>query len=129
MRNWTAGLVGITIVLSLGACGTGQSAGEDATGDGTRSGEALTFVGNDQLQFSQAPEEASPGRHTIELVIDGSINHNVAFEEVNGGAPVVEADAGQTATATVDLQSGTYTYFCSVPGHRAAGMEGTLVVR
>ncbi|MDP8978487.1 MAG: plastocyanin/azurin family copper-binding protein [Actinomycetota bacterium] len=62
-------------------------------------------------------------------MVKGSINHNVTFEGVNDGEPAVEADGGETATGTVDLQPGTYTYFCSVPGHRAAGMEGTLVAR
>lgn len=88
----------------------------------------MTFVGNDQLQFSQAPEQTSAGQHPVELVVDGSINHNVVFEGVAGEEPVVEADGGETATGTVELQPGTYTYYCSVPGHRAAGMEGTLVV-
>lgn len=85
-------------------------------------------MGNDQLQFSRAPVETSAGRHTVELVVEGSINHNVTFEGVNHGEPVVEAGGGETATGTLELAPGTYTYFCGVPGHRAAGMEGTLVV-
>jgi len=30
---------------------------------------------------------------------------------------------------TLDLKAGTYTFYCSVPGHRQAGMHGTLVVK
>jgi uncharacterized cupredoxin-like copper-binding protein len=35
---------------------------------------------------------------------------------------------GGTATLTVDLPAGTYEYYCDVPGHRQAGMIGTLTV-
>jgi uncharacterized cupredoxin-like copper-binding protein len=35
---------------------------------------------------------------------------------------------GGTKVVTVTLKSGTYKFYCSVPGHRAAGMEGTLTV-
>ena len=41
----------------------------------------------------------------------------------------VEALPGQTATATWQLATGRYRCYCSIPGHRAAGMEGTLEVR
>jgi uncharacterized cupredoxin-like copper-binding protein len=36
---------------------------------------------------------------------------------------------GRTSRVTVRLKRGTYTFYCPVPGHRAAGMKGRLVVR
>jgi plastocyanin len=124
----TVAVVAVAATLVLGGCGGGESTDDDTAGRIQDDGETLTFVGNDQLKFGEAPEQTSPGRHAVELVVEGSINHNVVFEGVAGDRPVAEADGGQTATGTVELQPGTYTYYCSVPGHRAAGMDGTLAV-
>ncbi|HUH07657.1 MAG TPA: plastocyanin/azurin family copper-binding protein [Egibacteraceae bacterium] len=122
LRSLTVGLALLTAAALTGC------AGGEAAGGGQGEGETLRFVGNDQLQFSQPPERTSAGRRTIELVVEGAVNHNVSFDEISRGEPVVEADGGETATGTIELEPGTYTYFCSVPGHREAGMEGTLVV-
>jgi plastocyanin len=57
----------------------------------------------------------------------GVVLHDLRVE----GRPalLVEAAPGKTATATWRLQKGRYRLYCSIPGHRAAGMEGVLEVR
>jgi plastocyanin len=58
------------------------------------------------------------------------LEHNVTIESsshaVVGATPTFK---GESKTLTLTLKAGTYKFYCSVPGHRAAGMEGTLVVK
>ncbi len=56
--------------------------------------------------------------------------HNVTI--ANAGGKVLGATptfTGGTKTLSLNLPPGTYTFYCSVPGHEAAGMKGTLTVR
>ncbi len=73
---------------------------------------------------------AKAGSDTISFDNKQALQHDVKVEDSSGteigGTDLVSSG---TATATVDLQPGTYTFFCSVPGHREAGMEGTLTVK
>lgn len=81
-----------------------------------------------QLAYDVDSLEAEAG--TVEIVMGNpsSVPHNVAIDG-NGvdekGEVVTE---GGTSTATADLEPGEYSFYCSVPGHRQAGMEGTLTV-
>lgn len=88
---------------------------------------ALVFVAVD-IDYSEAPDSAEAGELTFFLDNQGGIFHDVAIEE-EGDVVVVEADGGETDTGTIELDAGTYTYYCTVSGHRAAGMEGTLEVQ
>ncbi len=55
--------------------------------------------------------------------------HNIVFEGANTGSDEpIEANGGEEAEGTVNLFAGEYVFYCSIPGHRASGMEGTLTV-
>jgi plastocyanin len=57
------------------------------------------------------------------------LGHNVTVESsshaVLGATPTFQ---GGTKSLSLTLKPGTYKFYCSVPGHRMAGMEGTLTV-
>lgn len=83
-------------------------------------------AGND-TRYSMAPREAAAGQNTVELTC-AQVPHNVTIEGRNGDEPVVECEAEGTFSGTVELEAGTYTYYCSVIGHRPGGMEGQFTV-
>ena len=53
--------------------------------------------------------------------------HNFNIDELNIHSPNLLFN--QTATITINAPAGTYQYYCSIPGHKAAGMVGTLTVK
>ena len=59
------------------------------------------------------------------------LSHNVTVQEPGGGATLgaTPTFSGATKSLTLNLKAGTYAFFCSVPGHRQAGMQGTLTVQ
>jgi plastocyanin len=101
-----------------------ESAGGEGGEDG--GGGPATWVATD-LAYPEAPQEVAAGEVEVELDNQGAIEHNVVIEEL-GDEMILEAPGGSTDSGTVRLEPGTYTYYCNVAGHRAAGMEGTLTV-
>ncbi|MFN2557637.1 MAG: plastocyanin/azurin family copper-binding protein [Nitriliruptorales bacterium] len=67
-----------------------------------------------------------PVRVTLHNI--GGAEHTFTIDEAFGAMDEVVALPGETTTGTLELFQGNYTYYCSVPGHRQQGMEGTLVV-
>jgi plastocyanin len=81
-----------------------------------------------QLSYDTKQLSAKAGTVTIDMSNMSPVEHNVTIAEggkVLGATPTF---TGGTKALTVKLKPGTYTFFCSVPGHRQAGMEGTLKV-
>lgn len=131
------GLVGAGLVANAAgmrplheeeAAGGGEAAAAGGGGGGEEApADALVFVGTDELVFSEAPETAPGGEQTFVLTSEGGLLHNVVVDEVSS-QPIVEAEGGETEQGTATLRPGAYTYYCSIPGHREAGMEGELDV-
>jgi len=130
------------LVLGLAACGGdddddgGETAAAPATttapaggGGGGSTVDISTPSGSD-LAFEQSEVNAKAGPVTIDFDNQQAVPHDVKVED-SGGEELGGTDliSSSTANATVDLQPRSYTFFCSVPGHREAGMEGTLTVK
>jgi plastocyanin len=84
-----------------------------------------------QLAYTTNKALATAGQVTISMRNMSGVMHNVAIQTGASG-PVLahtEFQTKGTASFTVKLKPGTYTFFCQAPGHRAAGMYGTLTVK
>jgi plastocyanin len=121
----------VALVLALAACGGGDES-EPAGGGGGGGGGSTIQVSadpNGALKFEQTSLEATAGEVTIDFTNDSSIPHDVKIEGNGVEGEGTDQVTGDSTSATVDLEPGTYTFYCSVDGHRQAGMEGTLTVK
>ena len=121
----------VALVLALAACGGGDES-EPAGGGGGGGGGSTIQVSADPsgaLKFEQSSLEATAGEVTIDFTNDSSVPHDVKIEGNGVEGEGTDQVTGDSTSATVELQPGTYTFYCSVDGHRQAGMEGTLTVK
>jgi plastocyanin len=90
---------------------------------------ALAANPEGQLKYDKSSLTAKAGSVSIAFTNSSPVEHDVTIEssggQSEGATPVFQ---GGTKILAVSLKPGTYKFFCSVPGHRQAGMEGTLVV-
>ena len=89
-----------------------------------------------QLAYVTNKATATAGPVTIEMPNMSGVMHNIAIEPGESGATAKGAPIGAssfiskgTTALKVTLKPGKYTFFCEEPGHRAAGMYGTLTVK
>ncbi len=130
----------VSVVLAVSAIGAGiitgavegeneEEAGQPAAQE--RGGMALRLSADKggELRFDTRSLEANAGQ--VEIVMDNpsSLPHNVSIE----GDGVYEEGKtvrnGGTSIVRAKLRPGRYIFYCSVPGHRQGGMQGTLTVR
>jgi len=130
------GVIAVTTVLVLGAVGTAvlTSGGSTTTAPSSpaasASTTALKLAANPagQLSYDTKQLSAKAGPVTITMTNMSPLEHDVTVAQ---GSTVVGATPpfrGGARTLALKLKPGTYTFYCSVPGHRQAGMEGTLTV-
>jgi plastocyanin len=148
MKKAAALLVLVLASLALVACGsssdsstTGAETAAESSQSGSNEEEAPSgeSAGGSTLEFTAAESglayttdeaESKAGEVTVSFDNPQPISHDVAIEDASGKeiAATELVTEGSDSTAA-DLKPGTYTFFCTVPGHREAGMEGTLTVK
>jgi plastocyanin len=130
--------LGTLAPLALGACGGGGSSSSSSTptttaaGGGGGGGETVKVSAvSGQLAFQQKSLSAKSGSDTFDFTNpDSAIGHDFCIKDQTGSeVGCTDIVTGSSANVTVDLQPGKYTYYCSVDGHEASGMEGTLTVK
>ena len=133
-------------VLALAACGSSSSSSASTTTAATTpaaptttaaaaGGKASTVTlaadPTGALKFDKTTLTAPAG--TVTVVMDNpsssGVAHGIAVEGNGVDQDGKTVQPGGKSTDTLTLKPGTYTFYCPVPGHKAAGMKGTLVVK
>jgi plastocyanin len=92
-------------------------------------GETLKLAADKSaLKFDKSSLTAKAGKVTLEMANPSQLPHAVAIKGNGVDVDGKTIGNGETSTASTDLKPGTYTFYCPVPGHEAAGMKGTLTV-
>jgi uncharacterized cupredoxin-like copper-binding protein len=133
----------VAVALVIAGCGGSSSSSgsttattttkSSSTTSATPSGQVIKLSADPggQLRFTKSKLTAKPGKVT--LVMDNpssaGMDHGISIEGngVDQDGPIVAA--GKTSMVSATLKKGTYTYYCPVPGHKQAGMVGTLTVQ
>lgn len=151
MKKFVAMFALLLAAFALVACGGGDDTTSDTPsetpttqeegggGEGEKEAEggtagAATFdVEADPsgaLAYTTDKATAKAGKVTVNFTNSSPVPHDVRIEDSSGeniGGTEVLSEGNESAT--VDLKPGEYKFFCSVPGHRQGGMEGTLTVK
>lgn len=117
---------------SSGSATTATSATQTTAQTGTSTGTNATTVlsvqaSASELAFVPNTLSAPAGHITIRMTNPSQLQHSIALA-VSGVTPGPVVGNGGTSEVSATLAPGTYTYYCTVPGHRQAGMTGTLTV-
>lgn len=111
---------------------TEKSEGGEAEGGTAGSAGAVDIEADPEgsLAFTSDSAAAKAGKVTVDFTNSSPVPHDVTIEG-EGGETLAQTEvfAEGSESVTANLKPGTYTFYCSVPGHREAGMEGTLTVK
>jgi plastocyanin len=155
MYKLSAALIASFTALALAACGGSSSSSSSASSATSSSAPASSSASTStsaasssasagggastiteaadpggQLKFTKATLSAKAGSVSIDFTNASSLPHNLTIQQGSNGGTVgaTPTFSGGKKTLVVKLKPGTYTFYCSVPGHRQAGMQGTLTV-
>ena len=120
-------IVGVATAALVAACGGGGGSGSSYKQPKGPAQKTLDIKGGNFF-FDPKNPDAPAGVDAIKLTSDGGL-HTLVF--AGGKVPgfKLQASSGKSDELKVDLKPGKYEFYCDIPGHREAGMDGTLTVQ
>jgi plastocyanin len=114
--------------VTLGPSVTHNEGGAKSLGPAVASvtvnaGPGLSFEGQKGTFTTSVPKSG-----VIEIKYGGDSGHTFAFTDARLSSFLLQSSAGSKSVGKVKLAPGTYTFYCTLPGHRDGGMQGTLTV-
>ena len=147
LRGLSLAGLAILVVVAIAACGSSSSSSSSTTTTNTSTAaktststkapassgslQKLTLEADQSgaLKYDKSTLTAKAGSATLTLTNNSPLAHNVTIENSSGEKVAATTTfTGGSHTIPLKLKPGTYKFYCSVPGHRMAGMEGTLTV-
>jgi len=133
VRRRTGVALALAGALMIGgvACSSGDDGGAEGAGsEGDAPARADASVAVTAKDIFWEPENLAAPAGAIEVTVTqaGAAPHTFVLEGVAERFMLEVTTPGETDTGVIDLAAGEYTFYCDVPGHRQAGMEGTLTV-
>jgi plastocyanin len=116
--------------LLVAGCGGGGGGGGSKSVTVTApagGGAATVTIEAHDVYFNVTSIKAPAGKLDIHYVEKGTQEHTLVIDGITGFKLEV-GPSTSSDSATVTLQPGSYTYYCTIPGHRAQGMQGTITV-
>ena len=125
------GAVGTAVVTSSKPVKEAEAQAETGGEQAPAAGGALKVAApaDGALKFEQSSLSAKAGSVKIEFDNPAQVEHNVTLELNGKRIAATKTIMESKASLATMLKAGSYTFYCSVPGHREAGMKGTLTVR
>jgi plastocyanin len=123
----------VAVTLTAAVVTGGKESEEPAAEAGAAppaTGRTLTLAADPggTLRFDKTRAAVFAGRVTVRLTSDSTVEHNVTIALGSKTLGETKTITESTDAFALELAPGDYVFFCSVAGHREAGMEGTLTV-
>ena len=138
MRKQLGCILAIAGLAVTTACAGGATAGgrpdhgpAPSAAESSAAAQQVTVTARDTMRFEPDAIVVTAGQPVqVTLRNEGRMTHDFVLSEGVARRFRIKAEGGETASGTFTLdRAGTYTFICSVSGHEAAGMKGTITAR